>query len=80
MEKEAIKTPANLYKLAVFLQILDKLHLVQDQIIKGVDVEDLCYLFLNRHPLRPNELPNTVTELIRKVEELLPDINRISKK
>ena len=53
MAEEAMNTKANRDKLAVFLQILDKLHLVQEQIIKGVDAKNLGYLLLNRHPLRP---------------------------
>ena len=34
-------------------------------------------MLLNRYPLKLNEMPTTMTALIRKVEELLPDIKRI---
>ena len=73
--------PTNLYKLTVFLQLIDQLHVdflsAQKRIIEAAGVEDLRYLLLNRCPLRSDEMPKTVSALIRKVNELLPDIKRI---
>ena len=72
---------AKLYKLTVFSQLLVELHIqtldMEHKIIKAVGEEDLGTMLLNRYPLKLNETPTTMTALIRKVEELLPDIKRI---
>ena len=76
-----MNTPTNLHKLTVFSLLLDELLVqtlaTQNRIIKSAGVEDLRYMLLNRYPLRLNEMPDTMTALIREVEELLPDIKRI---
>ena len=76
--------PANLHKLTVFSQILDELLVQtlaeQNRTIKAAGVEDLRYMLLNRYPLRLNEMPDTMSALIRNVEGLLPDIKRIIEK
>ena len=59
---------AKLHKLTVFSQIL---------ILKLSKPRDLRTMLLNRYPLKLNEMPQTITALIRGVEELLPDIKRI---
>ena len=73
--------PAKLHKLAVFSQLLVELHIqtleTQTRVIKAAGEEDLRIMLLNRYPLKLNEMPNTMTALIRKVEELLPDIKSI---
>ena len=73
--------PTKLHKLTVFSQLLVELHIqtleTQTRVIKAVGEEDLRYMLLNRYPLRLNEMPTTMTALIRKVEELLPEIKRI---
>ena len=79
-----MNAPANLHKLTVFSQLLDELQVhtlsAQNRIIKSAGVEDLRYMLLNRYPLRLNEMPDTMTALIRDVEGLLPDIKRIIEK
>ena len=76
-----MNTPTNLHKLTVFSQLLVELNFqtldVQTRVIKAAGEEDLHTMLLNRYPLKLNEMPNTMTALIRKVEELLPDIKRI---
>ena len=73
--------PTKLHKLTVFSQLLVELHIqtldVEHKIIKAAGEEDLRTMLLNRYPLKLNEMPQTTTALIRKVEELLPDIKRI---
>ena len=73
--------PAKLHKLTVFSQFLVELHIqtleTQHKIIKAAGEEDLRTMLLNRYPLKLNEMPQTMTALIRGVEELLPDIKRI---
>ena len=73
--------PAKLHKLTVFSQLLVELHIqtlkTRTRVIKAAGEEDLRTMLLNRYPLKLNEMPTTMTALIRKVEELLPDIKRI---
>ena len=73
--------PAKLHKLTVFSQLLVELHIqtldVEHKIIKAAGEEDLRTMLLNRYPLKLNEMPKTMTALIRAVVELLPDIKRI---
>ena len=73
--------PAKLHKLTVFSQLLVELHIqtleTETRVIKAAGEEDLRTRLLNRYPLKLNEMPTTMTALIRKVEELLPDIKRI---
>ena len=73
--------PAKLHKLTVFSQLLIELHIqtleTQTRVIKAAGEEDLRIMLLNRYPLKLNEMPTTMTALIWKVEELLPDIRRI---
>ena len=73
--------PAKLHKRTVFSQLLVELHIqtleTQTRVIKAAGEEDLRTMLLNRYPLKLNEMPTTMTALIRKVEELLPDIKRI---
>ena len=76
--------PAKLHKLTVFSQLLVELHIqrleTQTRVIKsagGGGGEDWRTMLLNRYPLKLNEMPKTMTALIRAVEELLPDIKRI---
>ena len=45
--------------------------------MKAAGEEDLRTMLLNRYPLKLNEMPKTMTALIRAVEEILPDIKRI---
>ena len=52
---------------------------MQTRVIKAAGEEDLRTMLLNRYPLKLNEMPNTMSALIRAVEELLPDIKRIIK-
>ena len=65
----------------MFSQLLDGLRAqtleTQTRVIKAACEEDLRYMLLNRHLLRLIEMPDTMTELIRKVTEILPEINRI---
>ena len=79
-----MNTPTNLHKLTGFSQLLDELLVqtlaAQNRIIKSAGKEDLRYMLLNRYPLRLNEMPDTMTALIRDVEKLLPDIKRIIEK
>ena len=79
-----MNAPAKLHKLTVFSQILTELQVQilaeQHRIIKSAGVEDLRYMLLNRYPLRLNEMPDTMTVLIRDVEELFPEIKRIIEK
>ena len=72
------------YELTVFStfpQLLDELRVqtleTQTRVIKAACEEDLRYMLLNRYPLRLIEMPDTMTELIRKVTEILPEIKRI---
>ena len=71
----------NPHKLTVFSQLPVELHIqtldMEHKIVKAAGEEDLHTMLLNRYPLKLNEMPNTMTTLIRKVEELLPDIKRI---
>ena len=73
--------PTKLHKLTVFSQILVELNFqtleTQTRVIRAVGEEDLRTMLLNRYPLKLNEMPNTVTSLIKAVEELLPNIKRI---
>ena len=73
--------PAKLHKLTVFSQLLVELHIqtleTQTRVIKSAGEEDLRTILLNRYPLKLNEMPKTMTALIRAVEEILPDIKRI---
>ena len=73
--------PAKLHKLTVFSQLLVELHIqtlvIEHKIIKQRMRKDLRTMLLNRYPLKLNEMPTTMTTLIRGVEELLPDIKRI---
>ena len=73
--------PAKRHKLTVFSQLLVELHIqtlvIEHKIIKAAGEEDLRTMLLNRYPLKLNEMPTTMTTLIRGVEELLPDIKRI---
>ena len=66
-----MNTPANLHKLAVFLQLLDNLHggsiSAKNQILKVADEEALRYLFLNHYPLEPNEIPKTMLATMLKI-------------
>ena len=79
-----MNTPINLHKLTVFSQILNELLVQtlaeQNRIIKSAGEEDLPYMLLNRYPLRLNEMPNTMSALIREVGGLLPEIKRITEK
>ena len=72
--------PTKLHKLTVFSQLLDELRVqtleTQTRVIKAACKENLRYMLLNRLPLRLIEMPDTMTELIRKVTEILPDIKR----
>ena len=73
--------PAKLHKLTVLSQLLVELNFqkleTQTRVIKSAAEEDLRTMLLNRYPLRINEIPTTMTSLIKAVEELLPDIKRI---
>ena len=73
--------PAKLHKLTVFSQLPVELHIqtleTQTRVIKSAGEEHLRTMLLNRYPLKLNEMPKTMTALIRAVEELLPDIKRI---
>ena len=79
-----MNTPTKLHKLTVFSQLLYELQVhtlaEQNRIIKAVGEEDLRYMLPNRYPLKLNEMPKTMTALIREVEEILPDIKRIIEK
>ena len=76
-----MNTPTNLHKLTVFSHLLVELNIqaldAEHKIIKGAGEEDLRTMLLNRYPLKLNERPKTMTALIRAVEEILPDIERI---
>ena len=73
--------PTKLHKLTVLSQLLAELHIqtleTQTKVMKAAGKEDLRTMLLNRYPLRLNEMPKTMTSLIKAVEELLPDIKRI---
>ena len=73
--------PAKLHKLTVFSQLLVELNFqtleTQTTVIETAGEEDLRTMLLNRYPLKLNEMPTTMTSLIKAVEELLPDIKRI---
>ena len=73
--------PAKIHKLTVLSQLLVELNFqtleTQTRVIKTAGEEDLRTMLLNRYPLRVNEMPKTMTSLIKAVEELLPDIKRI---
>ena len=75
-----MNTPTSLHKLTVFSQLLVELNFqtldAEHKIIKAAGEEDLRIMLLNRYPLKLNEMPNTMTALIRAVEEILPDIKR----
>ena len=66
--------PAKLQQLTVFSHLLVELHIqtleTQTRVIKAAVEEDLRTMILNRYPLKLNEMPTTMTALIRKVEEL----------
>ena len=68
-------------KLTVFSQLLVELNFqtleAHLKIIKAAGKKDLRIMLLNCYPLKLNEMPDTMTALIREVEELLPDIKRI---
>ena len=72
---------AKLHKLMLLSQLLVELHIqtreTQTRVIKSAGEEDLHTMLLNHYPLRLNEMPTTMTSLIKAVEELLPDIKRI---
>ena len=65
----------------MFSQLLVELHIqtldVEHKIIKAAGEEDLRTMLLYRYPLKLSEMQQTMTALIRAVEELLPDIKRI---
>ena len=73
--------PTKLHKLTVLSQRLLELNFqtleTQTRVIKSASEEDLRIMLFNRYPLRFNEMPKTMTSLIKAVEELLPDIKRI---
>ena len=73
--------PTKLHKLTVLSQLLVELHIqtleTQTRVIKSAGEEDVRTMLLNRYPLKLNEMPTTMTSLIKAVEELLPDIKRI---
>ena len=73
--------PAKLHKLTVLSQLLVELHSqtleTQTRVIEAAGEEDLRTMLRNRYPLKLNEMPTTMTSLIKAVEELLPDIKRI---
>ena len=73
--------PTKLHKLTAFSQLLVELNLqtleTQTRVIKVAGEEDLRTMLLNHYPLKLNEMPNTMTSLIKAVEELLPEIKRI---
>ena len=73
--------PAKLHKLTVLSQLLVELHIqtleTQTRVIKYLGEEDLRTMLLNRYPLRLNEMPKTITSLIKAVKDLLPDMKRI---
>ena len=73
--------PTKLHKLTVFLQLLVELHIqtlkTQTKVIKSAGEKDLRTMLLNRYSLKLNEMPKTMTSLIKAVDELLPDIKRI---
>ena len=73
--------PAKLHKLTVLSQLLVELHIqtmeTRTRVIRAAGEEDLRTMLLNRYPLKLNEMPTTMTSLIKAVEELLPDIKRI---
>ena len=73
--------PTKLHKLTVLSQLLAELTFqteeTQNKVIKESDEEDLRTMLLNRYPLKLNEMPKTMTSLIKAVEKLLPDIKRI---
>ena len=74
--------PTELHKLTVFSQLVEELRVqtleTQTKVIKAACEEDLRYMLLNRYPLRLIEMPDTMTELIRKFTEILPEIKRIT--
>ena len=73
--------PANLHKLTVLAQLLDRLRThtleAQNTVIKAAGEDDLRYMLLNRYPLHLNTMPETMAGVIRELEALLPDIKRI---
>ena len=73
--------PTKLHKLTVLSQLLAELNFqtleTQTRVIKAAGEEDLLTMLLNRYPLKLNEMPTTMTALIKAVEELLPDIKKI---
>ena len=77
-----MNNPAKLHKLTAFSQLLVELHVqtldMEHKIIKAAGEKDLRTMLLNRYPLKLIGMPNTMTALIRKVEELLPGIKRIT--
>ena len=74
-------TLASLHKLTVLAQLLDRLRTqtleAHNKVIKAAGEEGLCYMLLNRYPLRLNDIPDTMAGIIRELEALLPDIKRI---
>ena len=70
--------PTKLHNLTVLSQLLAELNFqtlkTQTRVIKDSGEEDLRTMLLNRYPLKLNEMPKTMTSLIKAVEELLPDI------
>ena len=73
--------PTKLHKLTVLSQLLAELtsqtEETQNRVIKDSCEEDLRTMPLNRYPLKLNEMPKTMTSLIKAVEKILPDIKRI---
>ena len=73
--------PTKLHNLTVLSQLLVEWHIqtleTQTRVIKAAVEEDLRTMLFNRYPLKLNEMPATMTSLIKAVEELLPDIKKI---
>ena len=74
-------TPTSLHKLTVLSQLLDRLRTqtleAQNKVIKAAGEEDLRLMLLNCYPLRLQTVPDTMAEVIRELEALLPDVKRI---
>ena len=67
-----MNTPTNLHKFTVFSQLLVELNFqtmeTQTRVIKSAGEEDLHTMLLNRYPLKLNEMPKTMTALIRRLK------------
>ena len=74
-------TPSRLHKLTVLSQLVDELRThtleAQNRVIKAAGEEDLRHMLLNCYPLRLNTMPDTIAGVIRELEALLPDVQRI---